>query len=95
MIHLFSLNFLLYIDWQGIYDGPNCPVNSKDTNHCVLIVGYDSIDGQDYWIVKNSWGTQWGMQGYMHLKRNTNKEYGVCAINEWAYNPVKYNSTKH
>jgi len=91
MINLFSLNFLLDIHWQGIYDGPNCPVNSKDTNHCVLIVGYDSIDGQDYWIVKNSWGTQWGMQGYMRMKRNTNKEYGVCSINAWAYNPVKYN----
>jgi len=79
---------------QGIYDGPNCPVNSKDTNHCVLIVGYDSVDGQDYWIVKNQWGTSWGMEGYMHIKRNTNKKYGVCAINSWAYNPVKYNGRK-
>jgi C1A family cysteine protease len=76
--------------WQGIFDGPNCPVDSKDTNHILLIVGYDSIDGEDYWILKNSWGTGWGMDGYMWLKRNTNKMYGVCAINAWAYYPVKF-----
>ncbi|CAJ2658861.1 unnamed protein product [Trifolium pratense] len=75
---------------HGIFDGPNCPVNSKDTNHCLLIVGYDSVDGEDYWILKNSWGTAWGMNGYMWLKRNTNKTHGVCAINAWAYNPVKF-----
>ncbi|XP_045802725.1 ervatamin-B-like [Trifolium pratense] len=74
---------------HGIFDGPNCPVDSKDTNHCLLIVGYDSIDGVDYWILKNSWGTSWGMNGYMWMRRNTDKMYGVCAVNSWAYNPVK------
>ncbi|KAK2393698.1 cysteine protease XCP2 [Trifolium repens] len=74
---------------HGIFDGPNCPLDSKDTNHCLLIVGYDSIDGEDYWILKNSWGMSWGMNGYMRMKRNTNKTYGVCAVNAWAYYPVK------
>lgn len=79
-----------YYHLQGIYDGPNCPVGSSVTNHCVLIVGYDSRDGQDFWIVKNSWSTTWGMKGYMWIKRNTSKKNGVCAINAWAYNPTKY-----
>ncbi|XP_058723499.1 ervatamin-B-like [Vicia villosa] len=76
---------------HGIYDGPNCPENSDETNHCLLIVGYDSVDGQDYWILKNSWSTHWGMEGYMYLKRNTNKQYGVCAINAWGFNLIKHN----
>lgn len=64
-------------------------MNSRETNHCILIVGYNSINGQDYWIVKNSWGTSWGMKGYAFIKRNTPKMYGVCAINTQAYYPVK------
>ncbi|XP_061362025.1 P34 probable thiol protease-like [Gastrolobium bilobum] len=74
----------------GIYDGPNCPINSTVTNHCVLIVGYDSKDGVDFWIVKNQWNTTWGMDGYMWIKRNTGLPFGVCAINAWAYSPIKY-----
>jgi C1A family cysteine protease len=55
----------------------------------MLIVGYGSVDNQDFWIVKNSWGTNWGERGYMYIKRNTGKKYGVCGINAWAFNPVK------
>ncbi|CAL5183567.1 unnamed protein product [Lathyrus oleraceus] len=76
---------------HGIYDGSNCPENSDETNHCLLIVGYGSVDGQDYWILKNSWGTNWGMEGYMYLKRNSGKQYGVCAINAWGFNLIKLN----
>ncbi|WJX23961.1 hypothetical protein P8452_13130 [Trifolium repens] len=72
-----------------IYDGPNCPAGSTDTNTVMLIVGYGSVDNQDFWIVKNSWGTNWGERGYMYIKRNTGKKYGVCGINAWAFNPVK------
>ncbi|KAJ1403003.1 Peptidase C1A, papain C-terminal [Sesbania bispinosa] len=87
-----AADFHLYT--HGIYDGANCPVNSDATNHCVLIVGYDSIDGQDFWIVKNSWGTTWGMDGYIWIKRNTGKKYGVCAINAWAYGPTKHGASR-
>ncbi|MCL7028648.1 hypothetical protein MKW94_015146, partial [Papaver nudicaule] len=81
-----SLDFQLYTG--GIYDG-DCTNDPKDIDHGVLIVGYGSKEDQDYWIVKNSWGTKWGMGGYAHIKRNTDLEYGVCAINAMASYPTK------
>ncbi|GLJ37444.1 hypothetical protein SUGI_0760770 [Cryptomeria japonica] len=72
----------------GIYDG-DCSSDPNDIDHAVLIVGYASQDGEDYWIVKNSWGTDWGIEGYSYIRRNTNKTYGVCAINAMASHPNK------
>ena len=48
----------------GIYDG----CSSNNTNHGMVIVGYDEEDGEKYWILKNSWGTKWGEDGYMRVK---------------------------
>nr|QBH22537.1 papain-family protein [Oldenlandia affinis] len=81
-----AIDFQLYTG--GIYDG-ECSSNPNDIDHAVLIVGYGSEGGEDYWIVKNSWGTSWGMEGYVYIKRNTNLEYGVCAINAMASYPIK------
>ncbi|KAH7639818.1 dipeptidyl peptidase 1 [Dermatophagoides farinae] len=52
------------------------------TNHAVLIVGYgrDEKSGENYWIVKNSWGEQWGIDGgYFLIRRGTN-ECGIESI---------------
>ncbi|KAL5713370.1 cathepsin L [Ranunculus cassubicifolius] len=70
---------------KGIFTGP-C---SKSLDHAVLIVGYGSENGVDYWILKNSWGTSWGMKGYMHMIRNSGDKEGVCGINMLASYPVK------
>ena len=48
-----------------------CPVSG--INHAVLIVGY----GPDYWIVKNSWGSNWGESGYFRIKKGKS----TCGIN--------------
>eukprot|EP00164_Ancoracysta_twista_P004840 GFYU01006577.1.p1 GENE.GFYU01006577.1~~GFYU01006577.1.p1 ORF type:complete len:338 (-),score=129.39 GFYU01006577.1:74-1087(-) len=50
-------------------------------DHCVQAVGYDtSDDGTPYWTVRNSWGTTWGISGYILVERGTN----TCAISEVA-----------
>ncbi|XP_078170360.1 cysteine protease XCP2-like [Carex rostrata] len=81
-----SLDFQLYTG--GIYDG-DCSSNPDDIDHAVLIAGYGSENGISYWIVKNSWGTSWGLQGYIYMKRNLNLPYGTCAINAMASYPTK------
>lgn len=63
---------------SGVYSVDNCGTTTKDVNHAVLAVGYghDDASGMDYWIVKNSWGENWGDEGYFKIQRGVN----MCAI---------------
>eukprot|EP01084_Bolivina_argentea_P249179 417022_1 len=65
---------------SGIYDPKNC--NPKDLDHGVLVVGYGTSGSNDYWKVKNSWGSSWGMQGFILICRDCNKNGrdGECGI---------------
>ena len=61
----------------GILDktSSQCPVSG--INHAVTLVGYGAESGVDYWIVKNSWGANWGENGYFRIRRGT----GCCGVN--------------
>jgi len=56
----------------GVYNNARC--NPQNLNHAVTVVGYTP----DYWIIKNSWSTGWGEQGYMKLARNKGNMCGVA-----------------
>ncbi|VDN01149.1 unnamed protein product [Thelazia callipaeda] len=67
---------------SGVYAPKHC---SHRPNHAVLIVGYDGTKKRiPYWLIKNSWGTSWGDNGYMKLIRNNHNTCGVATMAVYA-----------
>ena len=62
----------------GILDSTECGTN---LDHAVSLIGYDSQNGVDYWIVRNSWSSSWGEDGYVRIKKTSStNDIGVCGV---------------
>ncbi|XP_062102653.1 cysteine proteinase COT44 [Humulus lupulus] len=71
---------------SGVFTG-EC---GTQLDHGVAVVGYGRENGVDYWLVRNSWGTNWGEEGYFKLERNlVGSNNGKCGIAMEASYPVK------
>jgi len=68
-----SQSFQLYSG--GVYNDPGCGTN---LDHGVLLTAYgnDSSSGLSYWTIKNSWGAQWGEEGFIRIERGNN----ICGV---------------
>lgn len=63
---------------SGILDDDECTFWAS-IDHAVAAVGYGSENGVDYWIVRNSWGTSWGEDGYVRMSRNKNNQCQIAS----------------
>ncbi|PIN25365.1 Cysteine proteinase Cathepsin L [Handroanthus impetiginosus] len=70
---------------SGVFTG-EC---GTELDHGVVVVGYGAENGVDYWVVRNSWGTKWGENGYFRMERNVRNPAGKCGIVMEASYPIK------
>jgi len=73
----------------------DCSDPSKEVNHGVVVVGYgvgssNRDDCTDYWVVRNSWGKNWGQDGFFKLCMDIGESTpnGTCQINAFATWPI-------
>ena len=77
-----SIGVYANTDWQlyekGVYNPTEsqCSSNPADQDHGVAIVGYGTENGLEYWVIRNSWGKNWGEDGYIRIVRGKN----ACGI---------------
>jgi C1A family cysteine protease len=69
------------LGWQLYHGGIVKHFCGTSLDHGVLLVGYGTEKGTDYWLVKNSWGEGWGEKGYIRILREMTKTGpGICGL---------------
>ena len=67
---------------SGIYQDAEC--SPGRATHAMLVIGYGAWKGVEYWLVKNSWGREWGEEGYMRIAKGDN----MCGVLTHASFPI-------
>ncbi|KER30375.1 hypothetical protein T265_03209 [Opisthorchis viverrini] len=82
---LFDANHQSFKDYESdVYSEPNCGIIREDVNHAMLLVGYGEERGVPYWLIKNSWGENWGEKGYVKVQRGLE----MCAVAAFSTFPL-------
>ena len=68
---------LLQFYKSGIFNGP-----CTSDGHGVILVGYGIEYGKQFWLVRNSWGPDWGEKGYIRVARNESNRNSCFVTNE-------------
>ncbi|XP_047323513.1 thiol protease aleurain-like [Impatiens glandulifera] len=69
---------------KGVYTSGNCGKTPMDVNHAVLAVGYGIENEIPFWLIKNSWGGDWGDNGYFKMELGKN----MCGVATCASYPI-------
>ncbi|KAF5936928.1 hypothetical protein HYC85_024434 [Camellia sinensis] len=79
--------FLFELDMVKLSDKSNLENHSLLEFHEICLVGMGTYNGEPAWLIKNSWGKQWGVGGYAYISRNGSYA-GALGINCWPSYPI-------
>lgn len=60
----------------GVLNVPNC--SRSKLSHAMILIGYGTTSSKKYWLLKNSWGPNWGISGYIKMSRGMSNQCGIA-----------------